>query len=196
MSDPTGRRTVVRWDASRRADFARLHCDANDAGWCQCVAWWVPTWAGWGERTAAENHALRDRLCARGEYDGYLALEPDGAPVGWCQVGPRDRLEKLVRQFGLAPDPETWAITCFVIVPAARGQGVARLLLTEALADLRTRGARRVEAFPKRGDALAVGDLWNGPEALFRAEGFEVVKEDPVRPVLGRSIQRPVRSQE
>jgi hypothetical protein len=102
---------VVRFEPGRRADFLALHDDANDAGWCRCVAWWTPTWEGWGERTAEENLALREELLERGEYDGYLAYA-GGVPVGWCQAGPRDRLAKLARQFGLAPDPHTWAITC------------------------------------------------------------------------------------
>jgi len=100
----------------------------------------------------------------------------------------RDRLEKLVGQFQLAPDPATWAITCFQIAPAHRRQGLASYLLDEALRDLRTRGARRVEAFPKRGAELAADDLWNGPEAMFRTAGFVVVRDDPQRPVLALKL--------
>jgi ribosomal protein S18 acetylase RimI-like enzyme len=147
------------------------------------VAWHAPTWEGWGERTAEENRALRESLLERGEYDGYLVYVDD-EPAGWCQAGPRDRLEKLARQFALPPDPQTWAITCFQIAPAYRRKGLATTLLREVLRDLRARGVRRVEAFPKRGEALDVDDLWNGPEAMFRAAGFTVMQDDPVRPVL------------
>ena len=76
---------VRRLTAERRSDFDRVHCKANGAEWCRCVAWWVSTWDGWGERTAEQNDALRDELFARGEHDGYLAYR-DGVPVGWCQV--------------------------------------------------------------------------------------------------------------
>ena len=48
--------------------------------------------------------------------------------------------------------------------------------------------ARRVEAFPKRGEGLDPGDLWNGPEALLRRAGFTVAREDPVRPVLAMDL--------
>ncbi len=178
---------VVRFEPGRRADFLALHGDANDAGWCRCVAWWVPTWAGWGERTAEENGSLREELLARGEYDGYLAYA-GGVPVGWCQAGPRDRLDKLARQFGLAPDPHTWAITCFLVRPASRGGGVATTMLAAVLADLPRRGARRVEAFPKRGEGLDPGDLWNGPKAMLRRAGFTVARDDPVRPVLAKDL--------
>ena len=48
-------------------------------------------------------------------------------------------------------------------------------------------GARRVEAYPKR-TAGNAGELWNGPEALFRAYGFTTAKDDPVRPVLAKYL--------
>jgi hypothetical protein len=83
--------------------FYELHA-GPERGWCSCVAWWVPDWEGFGERTAEENRALREALFARGEYDGYLAYA-DGRAVGWAQVGRRDRLAKLLSQFSLAPDP-------------------------------------------------------------------------------------------
>jgi GNAT superfamily N-acetyltransferase len=174
---------VFRFDASRRADFFRLHSDENGCGWCYCVAWWVPTWQGWGERTAAENRILRDALCDSGEYDGYL-LYVDGVPAAWCQVGPRDRLEKLARQFQLAPDPAAWAITCFLVAPRYRRTGLAARLLQEVLEDLHRQNVRSVEAFPRRGDKLDEDDLWNGPEAMFLNAGFIVVRQDPTRPIL------------
>lgn len=176
-------RRVCRLDAAHRADFYRLHNDANDCGWCCCIAWWVPTWEGFGERTAEENRRLRDELFDKDEYDIYM-LYVDGTPMGSCQAGLRDRLPKLVKQYGLIPDPEAWAVTCFQIAPAARGQGHAAFLLSETLGNLRARGARRVEAFPKRGPDLDVMDVWTGPEGMYRGAGFIVIRDDPSRPVL------------
>lgn len=151
------------------------------------MAWWVPTWEGWGERTAAENVALREALCDGGEYDGYLAYDGD-EPVGWCQVGPRDRLEKLVRQLGLDPDPETWAFTCFLVAPSHRHRGVARALLQHALDDLRASGVARVEAYPRGGEALEPEDAWTGPAALYLREGFARIGDSPRGPVLARKL--------
>ena len=162
---------VRRLVAGLRDDFYRVHSEEHCAEWCRCVAWWVDSWDGWGERTAAENLRLREELFDRGEYDGYLLFESD-RPIAWCQVGPRDRLMRLARQFELEPDPGAWAVTCFVVVPAARGRGVAKELLAGVLEDLPARGARRVEAFPRTGDALELSELWNGPESMFRAAGF------------------------
>lgn len=175
---------VERFGPEHVTAFRALH---GTAGWCFCVAWWVGTWDGWGQRTAGENRALRDRLTESGIFDGYLAFDRD-EPVGWCQVLPRDRLLKIRRQFHLEPDDGTWAIGCFFIPPVHRRRGIARRMLAAVLADLPERGARRVEAYPKRVPGGDAGDLWNGPEALFRANGFVTLKDDPVRPVLAREL--------
>jgi GNAT superfamily N-acetyltransferase len=164
--------------------FQALHATA---GWCFCVAWWVESWEGWGKRTAEENRDLRAALTSTGIFDGYLAFD-DGRPVGWCQALPRDQLLKIRRHFALDADPATWAIGCFYIHPAHRRRGIARALLEHVLADLPGRGAGRVEAYPKRLATPAAGDLWNGPESLFRAAGFTLVKDDPVRPVLAKTL--------
>jgi GNAT superfamily N-acetyltransferase len=175
---------VSRFGPEHIAAFQALH---RIAGWCFCVAWWVETWDGWGKRTAEDNLAVRERLCRTGIFDGYLALA-DGKAVGWCQALPRDRLKKIRNQFDLAPAESTWAIGCFYIHPEHRRQGLARHLLRAVLEDLPGRGARRVEAYPRRVPDADAGDLWNGPETLFAEFGFAVLKEDPVRPVLVRDL--------
>jgi ribosomal protein S18 acetylase RimI-like enzyme len=178
---------VVRFEASRTADFYAVHSAANGADWCYCTAWWTPTWDGWGERSAEQNRAARSDLLRRSQYDGYLLYVEEKA-VGWCQVGPRDRLAKLVEQFQLQPDPGAWAVTCFLIAPSYRRQGLAAQMLNEVVRDLRHAGVKRVEVFPRRGRELDEYDLWNGPEDMFLEAGFEVVVEDPARPVLALDL--------
>jgi GNAT superfamily N-acetyltransferase len=177
---------VERFGPATLADFYRLHSDANDAGWCRCVAWWVPTWDGWGERTDAENRALREELCARGEWDGYLAYNGDD-PVAWCQVGPRDRLEKLAVQLSRDPDPGAWAVSCVLVAPSFRGNGIARMLVEDVVADLRARGIERLEAYPRAGRTDERGG-WTGPEGLYQALGFELVREGSPRSVVALDL--------
>jgi ribosomal protein S18 acetylase RimI-like enzyme len=179
---------VAPVDTSRRSDFFRVHREAHGTGWCYCVAWWTPTWEGWGARTAEENRALREQLFDRGEYDGYL-LYANGEPVGWCQCGPRDRLTKLCQQFRLAPDPAAWAITCFVIASRLREGGLAHHLLAAVLRDLQSRGVGHVQAFPRRGQGMPPEEVWTGPEALFQKAGFKVERDDPRRPVYGKWLK-------
>lgn len=178
---------VERFSPERVADFRRVHSDENGAGWCRCAAWWVPTWDGWGERTAEENAALRDALCARGEYDGLLAYDR-ADPVGWCQLGPRDRLEKLVAQLELEPDPAVWAVTCFLVAPAARRRGVAAALLDAAVEEARTQGASRLEGYP-RASAEDPGEMWTGPAELYLRAGFEEIRRSTPRSVLSHALR-------
>lgn len=188
--------TVRPMEASLRDDFLRLHSEEQGCGWCRCVAWWVPSWEGWGERDAAANLALREALFERGEHDGYLLFEDD-EPVAWAQVGRRDRLEKLVGQLEREPDPSVHAVTCFLVAPRARGRGLARTLLAGVLQDLEQRsaeeGIRAVEAYPRVGDAGSGGtrdalELWNGPESMLRDLGFRSVARVGERWVLRRPV--------
>lgn len=139
---------------------------------------------------ADEDRSVREELCARGQYDGYLLLD-DAEAIAWLQAGPRDRLAKLVEEYGLEPDRHTWAITGLLVAPASRRQGAATQLVADVLADLPRRGARRVEAFPRRGQDLQPGDLWTGSEELYLANGFGVVRDAPQWPVLARDLELP-----
>jgi hypothetical protein len=49
--------------------------------------------------------------------------------------------------------------------------------------DLKLRGARSIDAYPKRG-AAEPDELWNGAESTYVGLGFSVVREDAKRPVL------------
>ena len=182
-------RKVLRFVPGMEADFWALHNAEHGCGWCYCSAWWVPDWEGWAERSDEQNRKVREELLSRGEYDGYL-LYRGGQPIGWSQVGPRDRLIKLCQQFDFKPDPETWAITCFLIHPDYRRRGFARSLLQGILGDLPARVVRRVEVYPRRGPDLSPGDLWNGPESLFLEAGFQEIKDDSVRPILQLELPR------
>lgn len=172
---------IERFRPGLEGDFRALHSNRNGAGWCRCVAWWVPTWDGWGERTAAQNAALRESLCEAGEYDGLLAYDGD-EPVGWCQVGLRDRLTKLVAQLELDPDPTVWAVSCFLVAARRRRQGVASALLQGAISAAREAGASRLEAYP-RNEADEPGEMWTGPVDLFAAAGFELSRDGSPRAV-------------
>jgi GNAT superfamily N-acetyltransferase len=143
----------------------------------------VPTWDGWAERSAEENTSLRHLLCTRGEWDGLLAYDAEHA-VGWCQVGPRDRLGKLVAQLELDPDPSAWCVSCFLVAPSHRGRGVAAALLAAAIALARAEGAGRLEGYPREGGRLEEGEAWTGPGALFTSAGFEVVRSATPRSVV------------
>jgi ribosomal protein S18 acetylase RimI-like enzyme len=174
--------TIKRLSSSNEDEFYRVHAN----GPCQCVAWWVPTWEGWGERSAAENAILRRGLFEANIHDGYLIYR-GGALAGWCQAWKRDAFAKLAAQFDAVSDDDAWMIGCLVVLPAFRRQGVATEALGMILDDLRLRGARTVDAYPKR-SATDADELWNGPESTYARLGFAVVRDDAKRPVLRLSF--------
>jgi GNAT superfamily N-acetyltransferase len=173
---------IKRLSSANEAEFFRVHGD----GWCQCVAWWVPTWDGWGERSAEDNAALRRNLFKSHIHDGYL-IYGDGALAGWCQAWKRDAFVKLAAQFNTVSADDAWMIGCLYVLPDFRRRGVARAALSLVVEDLRLRGARTLDAYPKRGAADA-DELWNGPESTYAQLGFAVVREDAKRPVMRLSF--------
>ena len=100
--------SVSKLTSDVRKDFYKVHCKGNGLDWCQCVAWWCPSWKEFASRKAEENKTQRDFLFDQGVYDGYLLYE-SGRPIGSMQVGQRDRLKKLCKQYGLKPSPTVWS---------------------------------------------------------------------------------------
>ncbi len=162
-------RRVQRLSSNNIEDFFKVH--SGECGWCYCCAWWTPTWDGWTKRSDEDNRQFRLDLFKKGEFDGYI-LYVENQPVGWCQVGKRDRLTKLVKQNKLEPNPEIWAITCFVIRPEFRRQGMASYMLKVILEDLKKRDVTVVEAYPKRTESTESGEHWKGPENMYIRAGF------------------------
>jgi GNAT superfamily N-acetyltransferase len=139
-------------------------------------------WEGWGERTAEQNRAIRRKLFSDGVHDGYFVYA-NGALAGWVQAWKRDAFAKLATQFAVTSNDDAWMIGCVLVLPPYREKGVAREALSLIVDDLRLRGARSVDAFPKRG-ASDAGELWNGPESTYAHLGFAVVRDDAKRPLL------------
>ena len=98
---------------------------------------------------------------------------------------------KLLAQYGLAPDADVWAVTCFEVAPSHRGRGAAARLLAGILDDLRSRGVARVQGFPRPGERLEPGAAWTGPEGLFRSAGFREVGRAERGPVLELALRSP-----
>src|SRR5919107_479704 len=76
---------------------------------------------GGGDR----EQAMR-RLCERDHPPGIVGYL-DATPVGWCNVGPRTEITRLVRSKLIKPvdDLPVWSIICLVVRPGFRKQGLA-----------------------------------------------------------------------
>ena len=96
---------------------------------------------------AAARRERLEALVAEGTPTGLLAYA-DGAPVGWCSVGPRETFGRLVRSRTLphADERPAWAITCFYVRAGFRRRGVASALVHGAVAHAAESGAAATTA--------------------------------------------------
>jgi GNAT superfamily N-acetyltransferase len=164
---------------------------------CYCRYWhFGGNHREWLARCAHEPEQNREELGAAlaagsDEASGVVALDGDGAVIGWLKLAPAAGLSKLYDQRlykGLPcfarPIEGVWTVGCLFVREDVRRRGVATLLLESAIALARVRGARSIEAFPRSDTDVADAALMMGPLALFRAAGFSVVHDFTPYPVL------------
>ncbi len=113
-------------------------------------------------------------------------LEADGEPAAYCQFGPLSAYPRAQRVRDLYPklpsSPLPAVITCIATTPAARGGGLAKMLVLAVVDDLAGRGFSAVEAYPEpetEPDATSAAN----PE-FWRACGFELAVDDARFPVV------------
>src|SRR5687767_6682488 len=98
----------------------------------------------WFRMTSAEFHAGRNepnqrafkRVVMKSDTAPGMLAYVDGEPAGWCALAPRDDYPHIERARATKPidDKPAWAITCFFVRRTARGRGVTKALLKEAIA--------------------------------------------------------------
>jgi len=152
------------------------------------------------ERRELTAALLDDAHAGTAPSPGVVALAGD-EPVGWCAVAPRTDLPRLFTSpsaLKALPEDErgddaTWAVTCFVVRPGHRRQGVAGVLLDAAVEHAFGHGASAVEAYPvdlAEKPKTSSSALYRGSLSLYEAHGFAVV----ARPLPGRAVVRRART--
>lgn len=135
------------------------------------------------------NRRELDQALARGSDEalGVVAIEGD-AVVGWIKLVPSAVAAKAYGQRlyrGLpcfAGDREgIYLIGCALVRPDQRKRGVAALLVGGAVDAARARGARAVEALPRKPrEPVSDEELWTVPFSALERHGFlPVGGEDP-----------------
>ncbi len=169
----------------------------GDPASCWCQWFFDGAQVGPGELAAANQAALRAQVAA-GPVPGLLAYA-GATPAGWCAVGPRSRYGRLRRSAALRGTPDdvfcdqsVWSVTCFVVKPGARRQGIAAALLSAAIDLAGHGGAAILEAYPvdlAARKAATAAELYHGPLSIFLRAGFaEVARPTPARPVVRRRL--------
>ncbi len=175
--------TPGRW-----ADLEALFGPRGACAGCWCT-WFRLAPSEWRSGKGDVNRRRQERYVRDGNVPGLIAYS-GATPVGWVAVEPRERYVRLDRSRTLAPvdDAPAWAISCFFVARAHRGQGITRALIEAAVRHARARGATLVEAYPvdlrKR-----VADAWafTGSASTFARLGFEeVARRSRTRPIVRR----------
>jgi GNAT superfamily N-acetyltransferase len=110
------------------------------------------------------------RLTHRDHAPGVLAYQ-DGAPVGWCSIGPREEFAalKVPRSLKQVDGQPVWSIVCFYVAQTARRSGLMAALLRGAVAYARQQGARIIEGYPV--DMQTPLDVRQEADRLLRLHG-------------------------
>lgn len=180
--------TAERWDDLR----AVLNPSGNQQS-CWCLAYRLSS-GEFGHMDGAEREARMQALVETDPAPGVLAYV-DGEVAGWCNVGPRTVMERLVRSRTIMPvdDTPVWSVVCFVVRTGYRRQGIGEELLHGASEYARQHGAPAIEGYPvdpayKRiSGALA----YVGTTGMFERAGFRRVAETDAKSAgLSRWIYR------
>jgi GNAT superfamily N-acetyltransferase len=169
---------------------------------CYCRFWhfdgharqWLMRCANTPELNAVEmRSALAEQ---RDDARGLVAHAPDGMLAGWLKLAPAPAVPKLYEQRlykGLeifsGDRSGVYAIACVLVHEAFRRRGVARALISAAVAHARALGAHSLEAFPRTDSDVADAALMMGPLAVYRELGFATLRDTPPYPVLRKDLR-------
>jgi GNAT superfamily N-acetyltransferase len=138
------------------------------------------------------EQAMR-RLCERKNPPGVVTYL-NGTPVGWCNIGPRADIPRLVRSTLIRPvdDIPVWSIICVVVRSGHRRKGVTTHLIEGAVHYAASRGAPAVEAYPvDPGGRMDTTMAFVGTRSMFESAGFEMIgTTNAVASKLPRLIMR------
>jgi GNAT superfamily N-acetyltransferase len=164
--------------ADRWSDIQTLLGGQGERGcWCQ---YWRQSSSDYSRLgPGGGRRALRAQLDER-EPLGVIAYI-GSEPVGWCGLGRRSRMERLVRSRTIPKIDEldVWSVVCFLVRPGYRRRGVARALLEGAIEHARAADVPALEAYPVDPGTGRVDTTFGyvGFVPMFEAAGFRRIVE-------------------
>lgn len=171
---PPGHVDVLPATAARWSDVVTLLGGSTEQG-CWCQSWRGSANARGFTGPAANRDALEAQVATGAFAPGVIAYL-EGVPVGWCGLGPRAAMPRLVnsRTIPAIDDLPVWSIGCFVVRPGFRRKGVAKELLAGAVDYARSQGAPGIEAYPidPAGGRVSTSFGFVGFTSMFEAAGF------------------------
>lgn len=160
---------------ARFADVRKVLAPRNpDVEACWCLYFRLDS-GEFSELAGDERPQRLEALTKKRPAPGVLAYVGD-EPVGWCSVGPRDDMARLLRSRTIQQidDRPVWSIVCFVVRPAHRREGVATALLDGAIRFAQSHGATVLEAYPVEdgSGSLEATAAYPGTVSMFEEAGF------------------------
>lgn len=188
---------VTHWEThpvtpDRFDDFADVINPNRRATHCWCLSHRVGAKEIEELSGGSREQAMR-ALCERDVPPGVVTYR-DGTPVGWCNIGARSDIPRLVKSKLIRPvdDVPVWSIVCTVVRGGHRRQGVTRQLIEGAVQWARSQGAPAVEAHPVDPDGrMDLTMAFVGTRAMYERAGFEVIGQtDAVASKMPRLVMR------
>lgn len=145
--------------------FDQMPPPAMEGATCQDCTYWQG-------KVGGDRAAIRRALFAQGRLRGKLALDHEGAAVGFVQYGELEAFPtfaELRGGFSAPPSDGAWVITCLMTHRNARGRGVAKALLAAVMAQASLEGKAVEAAGMEQADLEAVSV---GPARIYRQAGF------------------------
>lgn len=176
----------------RFEDFADVINPNRRANHCWCLSHRIRLREIEELGEGSREQAMR-RLTEREHPPGVVAYR-DGVPVGWCNIGPRSEITRLVNSKLIRPvdDVPVWSIVCVVVRGGHRKQGVSGQVIDGAVEYARRSGAPAVEAYPVDPPGrMDTTMAFVGTRRMFAASGFAVIGEtDAVASKMPRLVMR------
>jgi GNAT superfamily N-acetyltransferase len=117
----------------------------------------------------------------------------DDEPVAYGLLAPGRHIPRA-RRLGHQPSEDALLLTALWIAPDLREAGLAKVLLHALLRETSSRGAKALEAYGVRHGPLPSSCVL--PEGFLVANGFTVLHEHPLHPLLRLDLRTTVRWQE
>lgn len=152
-----------------------------------------------GDHRQWQNRCANDRTLNRQALEQDLAEEKmaafialaDDRVIGWARIARRAELSKLYQNrlyrslavLAQGDSNTTFSISCFLVDPIVRRQGVARALLAACIELSKNLGASALEVFPRGATDVSDEEQWTGPESLYQEANFRLVHDFPPYPV-------------
>ncbi len=137
----------------------------------------------WQSRTGEQNRAEAIEQINAGNMKGYLAFDGKKC-IGWCNANDIRQFKRFGNDFEhIIENQKIGCVICFVIHPEYRKQGVARLLLNQAVEDFRAQGFDAVLAIPVENKAEP-DKLYRGTMNMYKELGFQIIEQQDTASIV------------